>query len=791
MVKSLSVKTVGLSLAALMTQALPLSAQSLLEAAPAITRAQPAASETILSTRLAPAGPEENKLDGLVPFEQSSSNYRLAGEDDVGRFTFNLSADQVALGGSLSLPYRNAVSVLPDTSVMDVAVNGKSVGTFRIASPNDFKPEQIKIAGALLRAGRNEVTLRARQFHRVDCSLEATYELWSELDPKASGFVAAKSDGFNFFDDVLTVARNDAGVTDIRMILPQTATAEMLNDAAPVLQTLALFLNRDDLSVSVGDKPGIGPGIDLYVSTDKTRAQLGVASVATAIPYGLSIADGREKGRAAVSLRGATRAEISSQLLAAIRGPLKESLDSGIFATGTGTIFADASSRYQLSETGYETRVFSGRLSRTDFDMVMPADFYPADYDTIGVRLYAATSPGLKRTAQLLVRVNDKVVTSYPFRNTQGEQFEGKLIELPLRAFHPGENKVELLAELPMEADDACAPEARNDAKPRFILLKNTEIAVPALARIGRLPDIAALVGNAYPYADGKPFDIFVERPDGQSVGAALTMLSRLALSARNPLNANIRLSAATPTEGRNALVITTEKAFAELGAAGKSEFPPSGFAEEATALPSGTDPFKTAAISDDAMLQATTAGSGSDDAGALLDAFKKSTTQPNALSWNARIGSWFTAGGARFAQWLNYDDGAGKTLALKPDQSLLTLSQIPSPEGSATWTVLHARSPRDIALGVRRLVEPGVWGTLDGGSAEIETASLSVNTMPAGTHFIAGMTDKSPANIRRLAAAWFSDNFQFYVLLIVASMGVFGVWLGRAVPRKGVRSDQ
>ncbi len=791
MVKSLSVKTVGLSLAALMAQALPLSAQSLLEAAPVVTRAQPGASDAILSTRAAPVEPEENTLAGLVPFEQSAPSYRLAGEDDIGRFTFNLSAEQVALGGSLSLPYRNAVSVLPDTSVMDVTVNGKPAGTFRIASPNDFKPEQIKVAGALLKPGRNEVTLRARQFHRVDCSLEATYELWSELDPKTSGFIAAKSDGFNFFDDVLTVARNDAGVTDIRLILPQTATAEMLNDAAPVLQTLALLMNRDDLSVSVGDKPGTGPGIDLYVSTEKTRALLGGASAAAAIPYGLSVADAGEPGRATVSLRGATRAEISSQLLAAIRGPLKESLDSGIFANGTGTIRADASGSYQLSDTGYETRVFSGRLSRTDFNMVMPADFYPADYDTIGIRLFAATSPGLKRTAQFLVRVNDKVVTSYPFRNTEGEQFEGKLIELPLRAFHPGENKVELLAEVPMASDDVCAPEARNDAKPRFILLKNTEITVPALARIGRLPDIAAFAGNAYPYADGKPFDVFVERPDGQSVGAALTVLSRLALSARNPLNANIKLSAATPTEGRNALVITTDQEFAELGNAGKGQFPPNGFSEDTSAAAVGPDPFKTAAITDDAMLQAVAVSSGNDDADALLDAFKKSTTQSDAMSWSGRIGNWFSLGGTRFAQWLNYDDGVNKTLALKPDQSLLTLSQIPSPEGSATWTVLHARSPSDVAAGVKRLVDPAVWSRLDGGSAEIETASLSVNTMPAATHFIGGMTDQSPANLRRLAAAWFSDNFQFYVLLIVASMGIFGVWLGRAVPRKGVRSDQ
>ena len=52
--------------------------------------------------------------------------------------------------------------------------------------------------------------------------------------------------------------------------------------------------------------------------------------------------------------------------------------------------------------------------------------------------------------------------------------------------------------------------------------------------------------------------------------------------------------------------------------------------------------------------------------------------------------------------------------------------------------------------------------------------------------------TGDSPlvAALRRVAAAWFSDNFQFYVLLIVAAMGVFALWLGWIIPRKGAQSD-
>jgi hypothetical protein len=790
MAKPFRTRAASLSLALVMAQTLPLSAQSLLDAAPSAIRTLPGDSESILSTRQAPVEAVAAKVSGLVPFEQALPVYHLAGEDAVARLSFNLAADQAADGGQLTLAYRNAVSVLPDTSVMDIEVNGKAAGTFRIASPNGFKSEALPIGADFLKPGRNQVVLRARQFHRVDCSLEATYELWSELDPSASGFATTRHHGFQSFDDLLTVARTDANVTDIRLILPQAATAEMLNDAAPALQTLALFLNRDDVAITVGEKPGTGPGIDLYVSTDKTRAQARGADGQAAAPYGLSVRNGGSDGRADVSLRGATRADMSSQLLQAIQGPLKASLDSGVFSSRSGTIIADASTTYTLADTGFESRVFSGRLSRTGFNMVMPADFYPADYATIGLKLSAATSPGLKRTAQFLVRVNDRVVTSYPFRNSAGEQFDGKLIELPLRAFRPGNNKVELLAELPVEADETCAPEARDDATPRFILLKDTKIEIPALARIGRLPDIGAFAGTAYPYADGKPFDIFIERPDAQSAGAALTMLSRLALAARNPLNADIRLGAANPSSDRNALVITTQNAFADLGAAGKGGFPTGAFQPMAASV-AEVDPIRTATIGG-SVFAASPALNNDEDSTALLDAFRKSTTRPeDTLSFPSKMHSWFSGAGARFGKWLSYQDGSASTPMLKPGHSLLTLTQTPSPSGSAIWTVVHAGSPADIALGVRRLVEPAVWQGLNGGSAEIETASLAVNTMPAGSHFIAGMTDESPSNLRRLAAAWFSDNFQFYVLLIVGLMGVFAVWLGLAIPRKGVRSDQ
>ncbi|MFC3072437.1 cellulose biosynthesis cyclic di-GMP-binding regulatory protein BcsB [Shinella pollutisoli] len=697
----------------------------------------------------------------LIPFEQSADDHTLSGEDDEALFSFHLDGAQAAAGGLLTLAYANAVSVLPDTARMDVEVNGRAAGGFAIASPGGTRAETISVDAGMLKPGRNTVRLRARQHHRVDCSLDATYELWTKLDPAATGFRPAQDVAFDDFDSLLTVRRN-ADRTDIRVVVPGALDAEALNIVAPALQALVLFLNRDDVAVSVADRPGTGPGIDLVVATDR------VGSTAFAgAPRGLSVRPAGEAGRATVVLRAVGRSEANAAVLAAVRGPMADGLKSGVLGAESGRLVVEAGTRLTLREAGYRTRTFSGRLSRTGFSVEMPADFYPAEYATLDLHLHAATSPGLDPSAQLLVRVNDRVVKSYPFRNRDGEQFDGKRIELPLRAFRPGANRVELLAELPVAADAACRPEARDDARPRFILLDTTSIEVPALARLGRLPDLAALAGKAYPYAGGKGFDLFLDRADAGTAAAGLTLLSRLALAARAPFDVTIALGAPAAGSSRDALVITAQGEFAELGAAGKGAFP---------------DPVVTASISD---------GPAADSA-ALLEAFRSATAAgEDDLSLTARARLWLAEAPRRFGRWLNYDGEAPAHAVPHGEGALVTLSQMRSPDGLATWTTLSAAAPDEAEAGARRLVEPAVWRNLEGGTAIVEKAGLSVVSMPAAERYVAGLADRSPGNLRRVAAAWFSDNFEIYVLLVLGSLGLFAAWLGLTVPRKGVRSDR
>lgn len=715
----------------------------------------------------------------LIPFEQPASALRLTGEDDSLQMTFALPERLRLAGGTLEFAYDNAVSVLPDTARVEVSVNGLSVGDFPIRSPNGMTTIRIPLKGEQVKAGRNMVRLRAVQHHRVDCSLPATYELWTRLSVSASGFRTAAPFRFEEAADLLSIGRNAREQTEIRLISPADGSPGLLNMALPVIQSLALAMNRRDVVVTVAPDPGTGPGIDLYVGEAGQQGQPEAARKAlAAAANGLSVHDAGEPGRAAVVMRGASPETVQDALLTALRGPLNAALQTGVLAPKPGGIKGQPGARYTLADTGYEAKPFAGRLSRARFTIDMPADFYPAEYDTMKFFLNGATAPGLMPNAQFLVRVNDRVVTSLPFRNTDGEVFRHKPIEMPLRAFRPGTNRVELLAELPAPSDEACKPGQREDDKPRFMMLKESALEVPALARIGRLPDLGAFAGTGYPYGRGKPFAVIVDRPGPETLSVAATTVTRLALAAGKPVEAAISFGAAPDQASGDILSISTDEAAAAHAAA----------VEKTTALQA--DPAAKAEID-----TFTTAAAGHGDAvvsagsEALLDAFRQSTSSGGERSLNARTQEWLGQVSNRFNSWLRYQDAENDVL---PDdlQTLVSIRQSAVAGGEGVLTAIRARTPAELERGFRALSEPGAWERLEGETASIRAGDLALLTAQADHRFIREITDESFGNFRRLAASWFSDNFQVYIGLVLSLFVGFGLWLGFIVPKKGVRSE-
>jgi hypothetical protein len=717
----------------------------------------------------------------LIPFAEPTADFQLTGEADAEQFTFRLDGKQVAAGGNLVLAYQNAVSVLPDDALMVIEVNGKPVGDLPVVSPFDFTRQKIALPAKLLREGVNTVRIAVSQHHRVDCSLEATYELWTRFSPELSGFMPAVAPSYNTFSDLYSAGRMEDGATEVRLILPKTADADMLNAASSIVQALTLYLGRQDVIVTVADRPGEGPGIDLFAGIgNPDPAGSGGMLLYAEAPYGVTVKNSADPSRAAVVFKAMTTQELASQLVEAVRGPMAAGLKGSRSDNRSGLVQANADQTFTLKDTGFRSTAFGGRLMRTKFDMVMPADFYAAEYGTLDLRLSAATAPGLDPSSQMLVRVNDKVVNSFPFRNTDGQNFNGKLIELPLRAFRPGVNKVELIAELPNAADKVCAPQTRNDAKPRYVLLEDTTFSVPPLARVARLPDLGAFSGNAYPYGSGKPFDIYLASSDSHSASAAMTVLARLAMTSGVPLRGNFRLAVPAPNAKGDALVISASPVEASNSVKPANNLVANSLrVDDHAAGIMKTDLISTAAIAE---------AQPADAADPLMQAFENSTADQQASrSWTARIKHFLASATGQFGNWLNYEEVA--PVRISAANTLLTLVQTARADDAGVVTEIHAGSPEDLSKGIRRLADPAIWYSLNGGAALIEAKSMDLVTMHGQAQRFAEVTDQSVGNYRRIAAAWLSDNFQAYVAMVILSIGLFGAWLGKVVQRKGVRT--
>lgn len=714
----------------------------------------------------------------LIPFMHSRSDMRLIGEDDTRHLTFYLSPEAVSAGGRLRLVYTNAVSVMPDGASLGVSINGRPAGDIPIRSPQGQLATEIPLPNDALVPGWNTVRVRAQQQHRVDCSIEAAYELWTQLDPVTSGFVSSASGDDRDLAAMLSAGRIASGETEIRVIASAEGAEGAARESLEAVQSIALLLGRKDLRIVFAETEGTGPGIDLFVG-ERGSANLSPAArqVIAAAPSGLSV-EARQGGRVRVVLRGAGEAALSAALARAFNGPLQPVLAGRRTLTPKPSIDAGIPGRVLLSEVGYETQPFSGRLFRSSFDLVMPEDFYPGNYGSLDLKLSAATAPGLAPGAQILVRVNDRAVTSHMLYNPEGLTLTEKHLPLSLRAFHPGLNKVEILAELPNESDVACDPAARAP-KPRFLMLQETALDIPDLARVGRLPDLAALAGRAYPFSRDESFDLVVDQATPARLSAAVTMLTRLSLAAGRPLSAALVVGDTPdgPASSRNALVIRA------------------GGPRLASAVPVGKSPrlggteldgLVTASV----HAAATPAVSASSDSQALLDAFQVQTAlEQDRLSLTSRLSLATQRFTSVINRWLQYQDEGDAPRSIRAADVLVTLDQRGDDTAAGIRTTITAESEADLQKGMAVLMEPATWGALKGGTATVLRSDLSVVTQAPAAFAFYPLTDLSVGNLRRLAAAWLSDHFIVYVGLILLLICGFGLGLGYIVPRKGVRT--
>lgn len=777
-----------------------------LSASPAVAAdAQPAIPN---ATALGAVVVTEGATDGVLRRLPSlGRETKLSGESDRLSWPVWVTAAEATQAQRLRLTYTAAVSVMPEASHLAVTINDRTLGAWRLSTGGTARTLDVSLPAGSLRPGWNLVRLDAEQRHRVECSVSSTYELWTEIDRARSGlvFAAGYAPERRALADIAGVAPDEHGRIHIRLVMPQDPEPTQLRRALQTVQALTVAGGFLDPIVDVTRTLGKGPGIDLLVGPGPRALHESLPTLAAGT---VALVDDPDPTRLVVALPDdqAALERLLTQLLDET-GPKAPGTEAGLAARAAlGGLAVEGGARVRLNEVGVASGEFSGRLYRASAHLRLPADLYAADYAKVIVRLDGGYAPGLDSAARLTVRVNGRQTAGAPLTARGGEIFTDRSLQLPLSAFRPGHNHLEIEAAVPHPDDRTCDVGAQIEGPKRFLLTEATEIRFPTFARIARLPDLAATAaGVLSDLDDARRPSLYVPHPDTATLSAAATFLARVA-AAGERIDVPPIVFRNPPSDAPSALVFG---AFADLpvtiaaavgiepmairDAWGRrqtapqvsevSPAPTDRVARRLSALRAvgDVDPIMTGSVPvTTGSIGPRTFSVGRTD-GETLDRWRRSMESP----WSPSV---FLRGlSSRTEQMFSDVTGRGREpirFSPRPSTGLVVAQALSSAGG--VWTLVTAPSAGTLGEGIAALTESGRWNDIEGSLAAWDQVDERTQITGSIRHGYFATRDLDPRNLRLIAGAWVSDNPIGFILGVLFATGLLGFATARLLPHLG-----
>ncbi len=800
---------------------LPANAPPAQKAAPAPALAQAAPTRAIVLRHL------PNNIQG----------YRLAGEIGSAEWPMFLTEAQARRKLQFQLGYLAAVSVMPEASSLTLTVNDQIVGETSIAAVQAVKTVVFNIPPGLMRAGFNSVRLSTEQRHRVDCSVEATQELWTQIDPTQTGLMLDEAGAsIDQISDLGALPPDEQGALPIRLVTPPNAKTADIERLMRVAQLVSIVGRFEQPVVDAGPLAGGPYGVNLLAGTAQELAGVADELVGVVDRPRIFVAPATPARRTTIVVTGATLAQVDEAMKQFLVATKPKGAAAGLRAAAAFPGFRMAGGqRVKLSELGVRSEEFDGRLFRAAFNIIMPPDFYPADYGRATVRVAGGYAPGLTSNAQLLMYVNERSAVSLPLLKSTGEVFKDNPLPLPLGFLRPGLNRIEIEAHVPTDADKTCDTLAKN-ALNRFLFLNSTEIEIPPIARVGRMPDLAATATGGFPYAGARRPTLYLPRLDPKSTGAAATFAAHLAIAAGRPID--FEITQTVPTRRGPTLAVAPYDAL-DIDLLRKLNMPTNELSNVwrgkigATAVTDDQGPLSkfeletqyrfalqnnfpmacrsgksgTAAISprrpaDASPTNSVTPASESviaapaEDPGAGRDLFQEWDARVrNERRWNAIFSDAIVAarewGKSKFTdagEWIHHLERSQPKQEMAGTTLLAIGQNILGDSGEDVWTVVTAPNADTLASSVACFVDPRVSRQASGRLSLLDLAQAKIEATPVdSTRFV--MTQPlSAGNVRLIAAGWLSLHALYYVgaaVIIALLLGVLTRIFVRNVGRK------
>lgn len=698
----------------------------------------------------------------LVP----EKSLRLNGEADQRSWSIYLTPEQAAAPAKLNLGYQNSIVVAPEVSELAVTINDVPVYANPITSPDQISDRVLDIPAGVLKAGINFVRFRADQRHRTDCTIESTFELWTDIDPQRTflTFGASGTNRLSRLDDIRAVGVDEEGNTRFRLIVPaldQLGATDML---MRLTQGLALMGGMPNQSFTFEKTPSRLPKpgeLAIFVGTrDELRPLLPALPAAAANAAVASFLDyPGSDGASALVLSGPSWPALEGLIesfVAATDGSAtqrRETLSTQAWH-GRDTPFLFSNAAIDFAQLGIDSQEFAGRLFRTRFTIGVPADFYANAYGEARILLDAAYTADVQPGSHIDIFVNGDIASTVPITSSGGAILRHLPIKLTLQHFKPGVNTITVEAALLTRQDIACAPGSTADSKPRFALFGSSQFQMPDFARIAQVPNLAATAGTGFPYRIGaEPVSMFLGRIDEQTLSAAATFLGKMSIASHHVVPVDVTISAAR-VAGTNALFIGSISEFPaniltqlKIDQESRNSWNPAGVSSNTSARPSLT----------------------------LQDWQQRAGNNFFSQQFRA-LGDWAKDNFDLSMAMLRFAPATDE-LYKPPQTAKLIIAQESDPTELGTWTAIISPDSASLAEGMQAFSAREEWDRLKGRIMVYEGDGKELHDVPVSWFRFMPTQPFSPGNARLIAANWLSDNIMSYALLLAAG----GVLLGLA----------
>ena len=323
----------------------------------------------------------------------NTEGLRLPGEIATSEWPIYLTAAQATGKLRFQVGFLSAISNLPDASRLVIQINDATIGEVQIDAPYKVKVATFDIPADLVRPGFNSLRMVAQHRHRADCSLAATYELWTQIDATQTGVLVPAGDiSVTSLADLPALPPGEHGAMPIHAILPATTNTASIDRVIRVAEQVAIQGRFEQPLVDVGEGVAAGTGVNLAVGThEQLIAVKGLESIAAPDGPQLDLLPATAASRTTLLVSGRTPEEVDEAIRRFAEGREATGTQQGMRA---GRAFPgyhmEGGAHLRLRDLGTISQEFSGRLFRTNFDIVMPSDFYPADYAKVEINLAGA-----------------------------------------------------------------------------------------------------------------------------------------------------------------------------------------------------------------------------------------------------------------------------------------------------------------------------------------------------------------------------------------------------------------